>query len=71
MLSKLCGSCIVFAYLGSLNSLVLVLGLCFFAGGLRFSEQTFDPSGFDTVVVHPPFDCFSSGKSDPFIVAQY
>lgn len=23
---------------------VLVLGICFFAGGLRFSEQFFDPS---------------------------
>jgi hypothetical protein len=25
--------------------LVLVLGLCFFAGGMRFSEQGFDASG--------------------------
>jgi len=27
---------------------VLVLGLCFFAGGLKFSEQGFDPSKFGT-----------------------
>ncbi|GLB40390.1 putative Ca(2) cation antiporter (CaCA) (TC 2.A.19) family protein [Lyophyllum shimeji] len=33
------------ALMGSmLSKLLLVLGLCFFAGGLRFSEQDFDPT---------------------------
>ncbi|KAA1467535.1 hypothetical protein DENSPDRAFT_251044 [Dentipellis sp. KUC8613] len=29
---------------GMLSKLLLVLGMCFFAGGIRFSEQDFDPT---------------------------
>lgn len=32
-----------------IGNIVLVLGLCFFAGGMRFSEQGFDPSGCDII----------------------
>jgi hypothetical protein len=28
------------------GSVVLILGTCFFAGGLRFFDQDFDPSGY-------------------------
>lgn len=33
-----------------IGNVVLVLGLCFFAGGMRFSEQGFDPSG--SIITH-------------------
>lgn len=36
----------LFIISSSISAIVLVQGLCFFAGGIQFSEQGFDPSEF-------------------------
>jgi Ca2+:H+ antiporter len=54
ILSKLRTSGMSFRHLITiLTFLVLVLGMCFFAGGLRFSEQGFDQSEVTFMVTIP------------------
>ncbi|KAG7451190.1 uncharacterized protein BT62DRAFT_990819 [Guyanagaster necrorhizus] len=63
-----------------LSKLLLVLGMCFFAGGLRFTEQVFDPTANQihssllsisvSAVLLPAAYHFSLGDDDPMPESQ-
>lgn len=51
--------------------LVLILGLCFFAGGLRFSEQGFDASEIQSTTHYSLIKLSSSCNTDLFVVTEH
>lgn len=52
-----------FSGVRTLINIVLVLGMCFFAGGLRFAEQGFDASEKDVAIVEDSADIYPSPSS--------